>query len=69
MIYIRGKRERIGKTQQQIADEIGVTLDTISKYENGRNLPGADKLPALARALGCTIDALFRDDTGGKEAG
>lgn len=62
MLYIKAKRERVGKTQQQIADELGVTLDTISKYENGRNLPGADKLPALAHALGCTIDALYTDD-------
>lgn len=62
MLYIKAKRERVGKTQQQIADELGVTLDTISKYENGRNLPGADKLPALARALGCTIDDLYTDD-------
>lgn len=70
MIYIKRKRERLGKTMQQLADEVGVTLGAISQYERGLCMPGADKLPELAFALGCTIDDLFRvDDSIQEEVG
>ena len=62
MIYIKKKRERIGKTQQQLADEVGVSIVMISQYENGRYMPSAEKLPKLAKALGCTIDELYREE-------
>ena len=32
-------RERIGKTQQEFADELGVTRSAISNYEIGRREP------------------------------
>lgn len=59
-IYIKRKRERLGKTKQQLADEIGVTLSAVSQYESGLCMPSADKLPDLAFALNCRIDDLFR---------
>ena len=62
MIYIRKRREALGKTLQQIADEVGVTFGAISQYESGLTMPGADKLPKLAQALGCTIDELYREE-------
>lgn len=62
MIYIKKKREQVGKSQQQLADEVGVTLAAISQYESGLIMPGADKLPKLAHALGCTIDELYREE-------
>ena len=44
---------------------------TVSAYEAGKNMPGAEKLPALAQILGCTIDELYHKppDGEGKEAG
>ena len=34
---------------------------TVAMWESGENVPRADKLPDLARVLGCTVDDLFRD--------
>lgn len=62
MIYIRKRRERAGLTQAQLADKLGVTKNAVCIYEAGRATPATDKLPALAAALGCTIDELYREE-------
>ena len=69
MIYIKKRREALGLTQTQIADRLGVAKMTVSAYEAGKNMPGAEKLPALAQILGCTIDELYHEplDGEGKE--
>jgi transcriptional regulator with XRE-family HTH domain len=50
-------------TQQQLADVMGVKRTTVSMWESGASLPSADKLPKLARVLGCTIDELFAEES------
>lgn len=55
-------RERKGFTQADLGKVLGVTQAVVSFWEIGRNLPEASKLPDLARALGCTVDDLFRND-------
>ena len=62
MIYIRKKLEAAGKTMTQLAAELDVSPPTVSDWANGKKLPNADKLPAIAEALGCTIDALYVPD-------
>ena len=71
MIYIKKRREALGLTQTQIADRLGISKMTVSAYEAGKTMPGAEKLPALAQILGCTIDELYHEppDGEGKEAG
>jgi len=56
---IRKKREAKGLTQDQLADALGVDQTAVSQWERGVTLPRADKLPELAKLLGCTIDELF----------
>lgn len=62
MIYIKKRRERLGKTMKQLADAVGVTDAAIAQYESGQCMPKAEVLPKLARALGCTIDELYREE-------
>lgn len=38
---------------------LGVTTAAVLKMEKPGNYPSADKLPLIAKALGCTIDDLF----------
>lgn len=38
---------------------IGVTPPAVLYIERPGNYPVAEKLPAIAKALGCTIDDLF----------
>lgn len=46
-------------TQVQLAERLGVRQSTVAMWESGKACPRANMLPAIADALGCTIDALF----------
>lgn len=56
---IKEHREAAGMTRLELAEELGVTSVAVRKWEVGLTTPNADKLPALADVLGCSIDALF----------
>ena len=46
-------------TQAQLANELGVQYQTVSKWETGVSVPDTTMLPSIADALGVTIDELF----------
>ena len=46
-------------TQQQIADLIGVTSQSISKWEREESYPDIAVLPLLAQTIGCKVDDFF----------
>lgn len=52
------RRER-GITIDQMSAEVGMTGDAILKLESGARGKTLEKLPVLAKALGCRIDDLF----------
>ena len=54
-------RKRAGLTQTELAERLSISQVAISQWESGLHYPRSDKIPALADALGCTIDELFRD--------
>jgi len=49
--FIRNARRQCGYTQQQLADAIGVTWSYISCIENGRRVPSAKIMQAVAKVL------------------
>lgn len=53
---IAARREELGLKQYQVAEQIGVTKTTMSKYENNVNIPNADILARLASALRTSAD-------------
>ena len=53
-------REALNITQQELSKKINVPQPTIASWETGRALPRAEKLPEIAKALGCTIDELMK---------
>ena len=57
---IRPLRKRAGLTIEELAAAVGCTRQAAGAWENGIALPTADRLPEIARALGCSIDDLFR---------
>lgn len=59
-VNIKKAREKVGLTQQELANELGVVQSTVAMWETQNSLPRADKLPALAKVLGCTIDELLK---------
>lgn len=63
MSTIKQFREANGLKQESIAKAVGVDRATVSKWEKGEFFPRADKLPALAKILKCTVDELLCKDT------
>ena len=57
--YIAENRKRLGMTQTQLAARLHVTDKAVSKWERGISKPRADKLPAIAKLYGCTIEELL----------
>lgn len=45
-------------SQEELAEIIGVTRQTLSKYETGESLPDIEKCGAIAKAFGIAIDDL-----------
>ena len=56
---IKELRRAKNLTQEELAKEINVTQGAISQWEKGLAQPTSDKLPELAKALGCSIDELY----------
>ncbi|MDL2224743.1 helix-turn-helix domain-containing protein [Eubacteriales bacterium OttesenSCG-928-M02] len=56
---IRYLRERQDLTQRELADMAGITIATLSRYENGQRTPMSDLVVKLARALHTTTDFLL----------
>lgn len=56
---IREKRRKLGLTQEQAAERLGVTASAVNKWERGASLPDITLLPALARLLGVDLNTLL----------
>lgn len=54
-------RKQSGMSQQDVANSIGVTRQTISNWELGQGAPTLDKAAELARLYGVEIDDLAND--------
>lgn len=56
---IRQLRERLGMSMYELAEKMGVSVATVSRWETGEAVPITARLSALADVLHCTIDELF----------
>jgi len=57
--FISECRKQKGFTQEQVAEILGVSNRTISKWENGNCMPDYSILPLLAQTLDITINELL----------
>lgn len=46
-------------SQEELAEKIGVSRQTLSKYETGESLPDIEKCKALADVFGITVDDMI----------
>lgn len=60
---IAENRRRLGLTQDQLAEKLGVTAQAVSKWENDLSCPDIGTLPALAAIFGITTDELLGKDS------
>ena len=56
---LKAARKEHGFSQEQLAEQVGVSRQAVSKWEVGDAIPDTDKLVPLARALGITVDELL----------
>lgn len=55
-------RMKNGLTQGQVADAVGVSRQSISKWELGEAVPGTEKVKKLGELYGLSVDDLLGDD-------
>ena len=55
-------RKKLGLTQTRLGEEIGVSQQTISKYENGDENISGDMLLALSKFFRVPIDYILRKE-------
>lgn len=56
---ISNHRKRLGMTQDQLAEKLGVTAQAVSKWENDQSCPDITMLPKLSEIFGVSIDSLL----------
>lgn len=65
-VNIKYLRKRAGLSQEELAEKIDVSRQSVAKWENGESLPDIIKCRDLAMLFGTTIDNLinysFEDD-------
>ncbi len=56
---IKEQRQRLGVNQETLANKFGVSVQAVSKWENGASCPDITLLPEIADYFGITIDYLL----------
>lgn len=56
---IKVLRKSKGVTQEQLAEVLSVSPQSVSKWENNLSAPDISLLPIIARYFGITMDELF----------
>lgn len=59
---LKAERMKKGWTQDELAEKLFVSRQSVSKWENGANYPNIEILIKLSDLFGVTIDELLRSD-------
>lgn len=59
---IMNLRKKNGWSQEELAEKLGVTRQSVSKYEGAQSVPDLDKIIKLSEIFGVTTDYLLRDE-------
>lgn len=64
---LQNLRKENNYTQEELADILGVSRQSVSKWESDVAFPETDKLITLAKLYHCTVDYLLNSDNGNRE--
>lgn len=56
---LKYEREKKGLSQVDLADRLGISKQTVYKYEKGIAIPSVDTLLDIANIFDCSMDYLF----------
>lgn len=59
---IMNLRKKNGWSQEELAQQLSVSRQSVSKWEGGQSVPDLDKLLALGQIFGVTLDYLVKDE-------
>lgn len=60
MNTLKNLREKKDYTQAALAMELGVSQQSVAKWETGKALPRGEMLIKISAVLGCSIDELLK---------
>jgi len=60
--YLLKKRKEEAKTQKEVAHELGVTYQAVSRWENGDSLPDIETLCMIADMYHVSLDEILQRD-------
>lgn len=55
-------RKKNGWSQEELAEKLGVTRQSVSKYESAQSIPDLDKILKFSEIFGVTTDYLIKDE-------
>ena len=58
---IQARRKALGLSQEELAQRMGVSRQSVTKWETGLSAPDLDRLVELADTLGVSLDYLPQD--------
>lgn len=65
--FLATQRKAHGYTQEEVANKLGISNRTLSKWETDRSSPDILYLPALADLYGVTVDEILRGERAKRE--
>lgn len=64
---ISERRRKIGLSQKELADRLGISQDAMTRMEKGKIAPKMSRLDDIAKNLHCSVGYLFRRHGEGTE--
>lgn len=55
-------RKKAGWSQEDLADQLGVSRQSVSKWEGAQSIPDMDKIVQMSRIFGVSTDYLLKDE-------
>ena len=62
-------RKKAGWSQEELAAQLNVTRQSVSKWEGAQSVPDMDKVVQMSRLFGVTTDFLLKDELETEEYG
>ena len=59
MFTLRTARDRLGLSQKEAAEKIGISIDALSKYERGKTFPNIPVLKRIEQVYGVEYSQLI----------
>ena len=60
-------RKKAGWSQEDLAEKLGVTRQSVSKWEGAQSVPDIEKILQISKLFGVTTDYLLKDEMGESE--